>query len=46
MNTPTQNLINLMALRPAGIVDVVLTRDGPYLGRKPLDFIRSGNTQH
>ncbi len=35
MRNPTELLINLLNLRPAGVVDVVLTIDGHFIGRRP-----------
>lgn len=34
MRNPTALLINLLNLRPAGVVDVVLTTDGHFIGRR------------
>lgn len=35
MKTPTELLINLLNLRPAGVVDVIMTTDGHFVGRAP-----------
>lgn len=37
MRNPTELLINLLNLRPAGVVDVVLTTDGHFIGKAPGD---------
>lgn len=38
MKSPTENLLNLMNLRLLGLVDVVRTSDGFYIGQKPGDI--------